>query len=110
VTKVAIAKPEPFDMASTSFAVHKLKCWTKFFDPIHRGEKRHDLRRATDRNFRIGDHLMLQEFDPEANRYTGRNQLVEITYITSSEEPCALSEIALNPDFCILSIAPVSKG
>jgi len=89
--------------------VHELKCWPKFFGPIARGEKRHDLRRATDRTFGVGDHLLLREFEPEEGSYTGRTQMVRITYITSAEQPCALSEVALNPDFCILSIAPVSE-
>ena len=90
--------------------VHDLKCWPKFFDPIAKGTKRHDLRRATDRHFLVGDRLLLREFNPDLNEYTGRTQIVEITYITSALEPCALSEEALNPDFCILSIAQVTNA
>src|SRR4051812_10711464 len=88
--------------------IHELKCWPKFFAAIARGEKRHDLRRATDRDFLPGDRLLLQEFDPDRNAYTGRTQRVTVTYITSAEMPCALSEQALNPDFCILSISLLS--
>lgn len=87
--------------------IHDLKCWPKFFGAIAAGAKRHDLRRATDRDFQVGDQLQLREFDPDCGTYTGRTQLVVVTYITSAEMPCALSEQALNPDFCILSIAPV---
>jgi hypothetical protein len=87
---------------------HELKCWPKFFEPISAGLKRHDLRRSKDRDFRVGDRLLLREFDPDCAAYTGRSQMVEITFITSAGEPCALSEEALNPDFCILSIAPVT--
>jgi hypothetical protein len=83
---------------------HKVKCWPQFFSPILSGEKTHDLRRATDREYRVGDLLRLQEFDPEANRYTGRELVVQITYVTSADDPCALSEDALHRDFCILSI------
>jgi hypothetical protein len=81
-----------------------MKCWPQFFAPILRGEKTHDLRRADDRDFRVGDLLRLQEFDPKANCYTGREVTVRITYITSADNPCALSEDALHPDFCVLSI------
>lgn len=84
---------------------HELKCWPKFFNAIARGDKRHDLRRAADRNFRPGDQLLLREFDPESAAYTGRSQAVVVTYVTSADMPCALSEQALHPDFCILSIA-----
>ena len=83
---------------------HDLKCWPAFFDAIAAGRKCHDLRRAHDRAFQVGDQLLLREFDPQSRAYTGRRQLVEITYITSSDQPCALSEQALTPDFCILSI------
>lgn len=84
---------------------HELKCWPKFFAAIARGEKRHDLRRATDRDFRPGDRLFLREFDPDQGLYTGQTQRVTVTYITSADMPCALSAQALNPEFCILSIA-----
>lgn len=87
---------------------HELKCWPQFFGPISHGEKRHDLRRSFDRDFRVGDRLKLREFDPATEAYTGRVQVVEITYITSADLPCALSKGALHPDFCILSIAPLA--
>ncbi|TFI58640.1 DUF3850 domain-containing protein [Sphingomonas parva] len=84
--------------------VHELKCWPKFFEPIAQGRKRHDLRRVGDRDFQVGDRMILREFSPETGSYTGRRQTVEISYITSATEPCALSDQALHEDFCILSI------
>lgn len=84
---------------------HRLKCWPEFFAAIVSGRKTHDLRRADDRDFRVGDTLLLEEFDPKAEHYTGRKTKVRITYITSADSPCALSVFALHPDFCILSIA-----
>lgn len=83
---------------------HILKCWPDFFKAIRAGKKKHDLRRATDRLFREGDTLLLREFDPKTNKYTGDVQRVLVTYITSSDLPCALSKDALHKDFCILSI------
>lgn len=83
---------------------HQLKCWPEFFQAILEGRKTHDLRRADDRHFNVGDHLQLREFDPKTERYTGREQTAEITYITSSDIPCALSARALDRHFCILSI------
>jgi len=93
--------------AARASVVHELKCWPQFFRAIAAGRKRHDLRRACDRDFQVGDRLRLREFEPEAQRYTGREQIVEVTYITSAEQPCALSQGALHNDFCILSIALV---
>jgi hypothetical protein len=86
---------------------HVLKCWPSFFEAIARGDKRHDLRRVGDRDFRVGDTMLLREFGPDTLAYTGREQLVRISYITSALEPCALSDQALHEDFCILSIVLV---
>lgn len=84
---------------------HELKCWPQFFSAIAEGRKRHDLRRSSDRDFVVGDRLLLREFDPGIGEYTGRSQLVVVTYITSHALPCALSGDALDRDYCILSIA-----
>ena len=97
----------PESHAGRDARVHNLKCWPQFFDAIAEGHKRHDLRRARDRDFRVGDELLLREYDPAAEIYTGRWQRVKVTYVTSALQPCALSELALSPDFCILSIAPI---
>lgn len=97
------------DESDRAPVTHQLKCWPEFFDAIAEGRKRHDLRRAYDRDFRVGDRLLLGEFDPRAATYTGRTQLVEVTYVTSALQPCALSEMALSPDFCILSIVPILR-
>jgi hypothetical protein len=84
---------------------HILKCWPQFFDEIRAGRKKHDLRRCDDRKFSVGDVLLLREFDPRSEGYTGRSMRVRVTYVTSADLPCALSKDALHPDFCILSIA-----
>lgn len=87
--------------------VHSLKSWPPFFDAILRGEKKHELRRWDDRHFEVGDVLQLNEFDPSNQRYTDRYCLVRVSYVTSSEFPCALSEEALSSTHCILSIEPL---
>lgn len=87
------------------FPTHRLKSWSEFFNEIIAGHKTHDLRRSSDRKFEVGQHIMLCEFDPQIEKYTGREQLVRITYMTSSDVPCALSNGVLHPDFTILSIA-----
>jgi hypothetical protein len=89
---------------------HRLKCWPVFFEAILSGKKRHDLRRADDRDFHVGDRMLLREYDPQGQTYTGRTLLVAITYITSTDLPCALSRDALDPNYCILSIAPIAAS
>ena len=43
--------------------VHKLKIWPQYFQPVLNGRMRCQLRRA-DRDFKVGDHLLLQEWMP----------------------------------------------
>lgn len=86
--------------------IHTLKSWPKFFDAIGQGERVHELRR-NDRDFEIGDVCELLEYDPALDKYSGRALSVVITSITSAAKPCAVSEIALHSDFCILSIRRV---
>ncbi|WP_409977724.1 DUF3850 domain-containing protein [Bradyrhizobium sp. SZCCHNPS10062] len=99
--------PIPKPSEATDKADHELKCWPQFFDEIQAGRKKHDLRRSNDRKFKVGDVLLLREFDPKKDGYTGRSTKVRVTYVTSSDLPCALSREALHPNFCILSIQPV---
>jgi hypothetical protein len=82
---------------------HLVKSWPEFFEPICQGIRTHDLRR-NDREYNIGDILILREFESTSERYTGRECEVEITSMTSFAQPCAVSGEALNADFCILSI------
>ena len=95
-------------MATRATKIHELKCWPQFFNAIVEGRKRHDLRRSYDRDFEVGDKLRLREFSPVDREYTGRVHMVEVTYVTSADLPCALSGDALHPDYCILSIASIS--
>jgi hypothetical protein len=94
--------------AELGHATHEVKSWPEFFEPMIQGLKSHDLRRTDDRNFNVGDHLRLREFDPRSEKYTGRACTVEITYITSSTVPCAYFEAAIDPLFCVLSVRLLS--
>lgn len=83
---------------------HVCKSWPVFFQAIRNGYKTHDLRKK-DRNFKVGDTIILQEYDPFHGKYTGQECVAEITYITSNETPCAFSSAVLDKDYCILSLA-----
>lgn len=84
---------------------HVLKSWSMFFKDIVAGTRTADIREHTDRRFKVGDVLLLREFDPVKFVYTGREQSVEVTYIqVNKSNPCAISEQALHPDYSVLSI------
>ncbi|MEZ0355393.1 DUF3850 domain-containing protein [Mycobacterium sp. SA01] len=86
---------------------HELKSWPQFFRAIVAGARSHELRR-NDRNYRIGDQLLLREYDPEKKIYSGSSCKVVVTSMTSQDVPCAVSGEGLNPEFCVLSIRVVS--
>lgn len=59
-----------------------LKTWPIYFRAIQSGEKTFEIRKA-DRPFAVGDSLILQEWDPETERYTGNEWNGNITYLIS---------------------------
>jgi hypothetical protein len=60
---------------------HELKTWPAEFQAIVSTRKRHEIR-ANDRDFKAGDELMLREWNPETEQYTGAFLIVDVTYLT----------------------------
>lgn len=85
--------------------IHHVKSWSHFFDAITDGSKKHDLRK-NDRNYQVGDDIILEKYDNINGRYTGDMLVCSVTYITSNVVPCAFSSAVLPPDYCILSLQP----
>lgn len=88
-------------------ATYNVKSWVPFFQAFKRGEKKHDMRDLKDRDYKVGDILFLEEYDPFKGEYTGEVLRMKITYITSNKTPCAFSSAALDKDYCILSLEPL---
>jgi len=79
-----------------------LKTWQPYFQEIIDGKKTFEIRKSLDRDFRVDDFLLLRETtidyaefclkdDPDeeftGEIYTGREQFIKITYITSFGQP-----------------------
>lgn len=58
---------------------HELKILPEYFEQVIAGNKPFEIRR-NDRDYRVGNKLLLKEWD---NKYTGRQTLWNITYITN---------------------------
>lgn len=71
-TSIAISSNKP---------IHKLKIHPEYFEAVCSGKKSFEIR-ENDRDFKIGDTLMLQEYDPQDKSYTGRVIERRVTYIT----------------------------
>jgi len=57
---------------------HDLKILPEYFEPVLEGKKNFELRK-NDRNYKVGDTLLLREW--YANKYTGREVKRKVTYI-----------------------------
>lgn len=64
-----------------------LKCLPIFFKAIIDGTKTFDVRR-NDRLFKVGDKLLLQEYNNTENKYTGQEWEGSITYILDDPDYC----------------------
>lgn len=60
--------------------IHELKIDPKYYKEVLAGFKKVELR-FNDRNFRMGDILYLNEFNPTTKRYTGGQVRRKITQV-----------------------------
>ncbi len=90
---------------------HELKLWPEYFEQVRNGQMSFQLRR-NDRDFKVGDHLLLKEWIPKDNPqpmrfargYSGREVLVRVDYIIDD-----LYRFGLDPDYVIMSISHVNE-
>jgi hypothetical protein len=79
---------------------HALKTWPVYFKEIESGVKTFELRKA-DRPYNTGDSLILQEWDYEKGKYTGKELHASITYLLEGSEA---EKFGLKKGYCILGI------
>lgn len=83
---------------------HELKTWPHFFEDLQGDCKTFELRK-NDRDFQVGDLLILEEYDPKTKTYTGNIIHKYVTYILKHDPDagCAAT-FGLHPDYVILAI------
>lgn len=62
--------------------IHLLKTWPQYFGAVGASSKQFELRR-NDRDFKVGDAVVLMEWSPETERYTGRILYRSISYLVT---------------------------
>ena len=82
---------------------HMVKSWPHQFIAVKAGMKVAELRK-NDRDYVVGDHMVLNEYDPTTEKYSGRTVEVEITHKLDKNNVCAVSKMALSDDYAILSV------
>lgn len=64
---------------------HSLKCWPENFSPLMSYKKTFEIRK-NDRDFRAGDYLLINEYDPNKKLYTGRMEKRKVSYLTDFKQ------------------------
>lgn len=83
--------------ASMARIEHDLKVWPVFFEAICRGEKNFEARKD-DRDFQIGDTLLLKEWEPVNGDYTGRTTRRTISFILPG------GKFGVEQGYCIIGL------
>lgn len=76
---------------------HELKTWPEYFQEIINGDKTFEVRK-NDRDFKMGDVLLLKEWDNENSKYTGREWTVVVGYVLQG------GQFGIEPGYCVMSI------
>lgn len=79
--------------------VHTLKVWPQYFKPVVEGLKRFEIRK-NDRDYSVGDILVLMEYIENACKYTGNTIALVVTYIFNG------GRFGLDEDYIIMGIHP----
>ena len=85
----------------TEMATHELKIHSIYFEAVKAGTKTFELRR-NDRNYQVGDQLILQEWEASTEQYSGDELYMEVTYILEGG-------FGLKKGYCVLSIKPMDE-
>jgi hypothetical protein len=80
--------------------VHELKTWPEPYQALIDGVKHHEVR-VTDRGFAVGDRLLLREWDPKSQTYSGREQGRTVSHITWG------GTFGLPFGLCVMSLEPL---
>lgn len=87
--------------------IHELKTWPTYFRQVVKGVKEFEIRKD-DRKYRIGDTLLLKEYQPASLRkeggYTGRECKVKVKYILRDAVPFGVSR-----DFIVMPIKLITQ-
>jgi hypothetical protein len=82
----------------THAQTHELKIWPACFSAVEAGVKPFDVR-ENDRDFRVGDTLVLREYEPETEQYSGRSITRWVSYILQG------GSFGVEAGWCVLGLS-----
>lgn len=80
---------------------HELKVRSEYYQAIANKIKTFEVRK-NDRDFKVGDYLILEEWDPETKKYTGNRMDASIDYILRD------GEFGIKKDYVVMSITVIA--
>ena len=72
-------------MKNRRLKTHTIKCWPQFFGPVADGSKTFEIRK-NDRDYRVGDTLVIQEWCPKKRDFTSHECRAVISYLTEWQQ------------------------
>ena len=79
---------------------HALKTWPEFYKLVESGEKAFEVRKM-DRPFKVGETLLLQEFDNEKQEFTGNETTRVITCILRDPK------FGIKTGYCVMGLREI---
>ncbi len=82
-----------------------LKAYLCPFAAIRDGRKKFEHRK-NDRDYQVGDCLVIQEFNQNTEKFTREAVLMRVTYVLDGGK---CGQCCVQPGFCVLSLEPWDK-
>lgn len=81
--------------------LHKVKCWSNYYDAIVAGDMNFTVRRD-DRGYQKGDIVLLQKYDPEKLRYVCGSGSVPYSIEKQIKYILTGGQFGIEPGFVVL--------
>ena len=88
-------------MVTPDWDTHDIKVWPEFFEALALGLKTWEVR-LNDRGYKMGDLLVLREWDPKDGEMTGRALQARVSYVAYNPPGCEAGVV-------IMSLTEVKK-
>ena len=84
------------------YKTHELKVWSQYFKALFTRVKKFEIRKD-DRKFEVNDALLLREWSPLDEKYTGTYLKYKITYKVEG------GKFGIEKGYCCLGIEPIEE-
>ncbi|MGI4870389.1 MAG: ASCH/PUA domain-containing protein [Janthinobacterium lividum] len=93
-------------VTTARYRTHELQLWTTCFAAVAAGTKPFDVR-ENDCDFQVGDALLIREYDPDSQTYSGQTLLRWVSHLLPG------GSFGVEDGWCVLglgNLAPLPPG